>query len=98
MVILCLCAHRLANKQDKKEAVPDDQLIQELDLHRLTLSRHNIFPCIAQPARNNFELDPKILDGLDWISKAISSNLQNLQKRMEGDIQKFKVRHFATAW
>eukprot|EP01138_Halocafeteria_seosinensis_P009459 gb/GECG01009667.1/.p1 GENE.gb/GECG01009667.1/~~gb/GECG01009667.1/.p1 ORF type:complete len:606 (+),score=120.59 gb/GECG01009667.1/:1-1818(+) len=79
----------LANKQDKPEAVPDDQLISELQLQSLTLSRHNVFQCIARPAENSYELDSRVSDGLNWLVKAIKSNLDNLHTRMQRDAEAF---------
>jgi ADP-ribosylation factor-like protein 13B len=74
----------LANKQDKKEAIPAHEIAQLLDLDQLQdhVYRYNILPCAAL-SQPNKPTDPQIKKGLSWLGDAIDEDFEKLSKRVD---------------
>jgi uncharacterized membrane protein YukC len=75
---------RLANKQDKKEAMPAHEIAQRLGLDQLQqyVHRYNILPCYAL-APPNKPVDPQIKKALTWLGDAIDEDFEQLNKRVD---------------
>ena len=74
----------MANKQDKKQAIPAHEIAQRLGLDQLQqyVHRYNILPCYALAPRNK-PVDPQIKKALTWLGDSIDEDFEQLNRRVD---------------
>ncbi|XP_078402371.1 ADP-ribosylation factor-like protein 13B [Cetorhinus maximus] len=78
----------LANKQDKAEALPEFDIVEQISLGKLANENKSIChiePCSATLDYAEKKLDKTILKGLRWLLRAIAKDYTNLCTRLLHD-------------
>jgi len=80
----------LANKQDKQDSMTSDELVFNLGLEKFPDLDYNIITCTALLIEDTSPPDPKINQGLKWLTTAIDKNFKPLQKRIQKEMEEQK--------
>lgn len=75
----------MANKQDKTEPMSSAEIASSLGLEKFKGLQYSIVTCSALALEENIPPDPRIAQGLKWLTGAIDSNYTVLQKRIQQD-------------
>ncbi|CAF0754313.1 unnamed protein product [Didymodactylos carnosus] len=83
----------LANKQDKKNALSKDQIIENLDLQELLngqKNRYRVEVCTAKVSQSTRgkKRDESLANGFEWLLKTIDEHYDEINKRVESDRKK----------
>ncbi|XP_072913760.1 ADP-ribosylation factor-like protein 13B [Hemitrygon akajei] len=85
----------LANKQDKAEALPEFDIIEQMSLGKLANENKSVChiePCSATLDYAEKRLDKTILKGLRWLLRAIAKDYTSLCERVLHDTTLFKSK------
>jgi len=75
----------MANKQDKTEPMTSAEIASSLGLEKFKGLQYSVVTCTALIEEENSPPDPRIQQGLKWLTGAINSNYSALQKRIAED-------------
>eukprot|EP00736_Rhodelphis_marinus_P003127 Rmarinus@m.25279 len=80
-----------ANKQDLSGALSASEIAERIKLTELKDNRYSIVACTAKTPPGE-QVDPRIADGLRWLTGALRTDYQKLNERVASDTQRQKER------